>query len=242
MSTSTIAAMITASMALATTLPALAARGDFVDLFGSHTLAGWRQLGGRATFEIEDGVVVGTAVAGTPNSFLCSERSYGDFVLELDFEVDSGLNSGVQIRSHAYEEPTLVRVRGSDGEVQERTMPAGRVHGYQVEIDPSPRAWSGGIYDEARRGWLYDLAGEEHEAARAALRPGEWNRLRIEAVGPRIRTWLNGVPAADLNDELTSEGFLCLQVHSVAAELAGREIRWRDVRLREVGDAGASTE
>ena len=214
---------------------AVGAQDDFVDLLAGG-LDGWQQRGGVAEYALEDGVLVGTAVADTPNSFLCTKRIFSDFVLELEFKVDDGLNSGIQIRSHAYDEASLVTVRASGGELQERVMPAGRVHGYQVEIDPSERAWSAGIYDEARRGWLDQPDGEHQEAARGAFKSGEWNRLRVAAIGTSIRTWLNGIAVADLDDDMTAEGFIGLQVHSVGGDdaLVGARVQWRKVRIREV--------
>ena len=89
--------------------------------------------------------MVGTSVPNTSNSFLCTAHDYGDFELELEFKVDPTLNSGIQIRSECFDKPTEVKT-------EEKTIkiPAGRVHGYQVEIDPSDRAWTAGIYDEGR--------------------------------------------------------------------------------------------
>ncbi len=185
----------------------------WIDLTAGGLEEGWRQLGGAAVYTLEDGVVVGTAVIETPNSFLATEEEYGDFALQLEFKIDDGLNAGVQIRSHS-----------------DRDYRNGTVHGYQVEIDPSERAWTAGIYDEARRGWLFPLAANT-EASRA-LRPGGWNHLYIEAIGPTIRTWLNNVPATFLIDELTASGFIALQVHSVGADGGGRQVRYRRVLLR----------
>ncbi|MDE2851556.1 MAG: DUF1080 domain-containing protein [Acidobacteriota bacterium] len=185
----------------------------WVDLTAGGIEDGWRQLGGAAEYALEDGVVVGTAVVETPNSFLATTEEYGDFALQLEFRIDEGLNAGVQIRSH------------SDPEYRN-----GTVHGYQVEIDPSERAWSAGIYDEARRGWLFPLS--PNPAARGAFRPGDWNHLYIEAIGPEIRTWLNNVPATFLIDEMTSRGFIALQVHSVGPEQGGLQVRYRNVLLR----------
>ncbi|CAN5354758.1 hypothetical protein BH23VER1_BH23VER1_16110 [soil metagenome] len=185
---------------------------------GDH-LEGWSQIGGRAEYEVEDGVVTGTAVPDTPNSFLATDASYGDFILEYEFKVDSRLNSGVQIRS------------ASDPDYK-----GGQVHGYQVEIDPSDRAWTAGIYDEARRGWLAPLSGEGHAEARAAFRQAEWNKVRVRAVADHIQTWLNDVPAADLVDPVTQEGFIALQVHSIGDEsLAGARVQWRNLRIRDLG-------
>jgi hypothetical protein len=105
------------------------------------------------------------------------------------------------------------------------------VHGYQVEIDPSDRAWSAGIYDEARRGWLYEL--RNNEAARKAFKHGEWNKYHIEAIGNSIRTWINGVPAANLDDSMTSRGFIALQVHSMKE--GDVEVKWRNIRILDLG-------
>ena len=185
----------------------------WTDLTAGGLEQGWRQLGGAAEYSLEDGVVVGTAVIETPNSFLATTEEYGDFALQLEFRIDEGLNAGVQIRSH------------SDPDYRN-----GTVHGYQVEIDPSGRAWSAGIYDEARRGWLFPLS--VNPAASRAFRQGDWNHLYIEAIGPEIRTWLNNVPATFLIDEMTPRGFIALQVHSVGPEQGGLQVRYRNVLLR----------
>lgn len=201
----------------------------FKSIFDGKTLTGWVQQGGKAIYKVENGEVVGTAVPDTPNSFLCTRKHYGDFVLELEFKVDSSLNSGVQIRSHVYEKDTTIEIRG-----KKRKKKAGTVYGYQVEIDPSERAYSGGVYDEARRGWLNDLGN--NEAARKAFRQGEWNKFRIVCKGESIKTWLNGVPAADLKDSMTPRGFIALQVHGVGKhkDRVGKQVRWRKIRLKEL--------
>ncbi len=184
------------------------------DLFNGKDLTGWQQLNGSADYTVENGEIIGTTVANSPNSFLATEKTYGDFILELDLLVDSSMNSGIQIRS-----------------LSSPDYQNGRVHGYQVEVDPSPRAWSGGIYDEARRGWLYPL--DLNQRGRRAFRNGEWNHYRIEAIGNSIRTWINGIPCADLIDDMTAEGFIALQVHAVKdPSEAGRQIRWKNIRIQ----------
>jgi hypothetical protein len=208
-------------------------------IFNGRDLSGWVQRGGAAPYRVEGGEIIGTAVVNTPNSFLCTERAYGDFVLELEFKVDARLNSGVQIRSECFDAPRTVELGGKTF-----NLPAGRVHGYQVEIDPDVvrnRLWSGGLYDEARRGWLVPAAGNAAQEAafsddgRRTFRPGEWNHLRIEARGDSLRTWLNGSLRADLRDAVTPRGFIALQVHSIKdASLAGAEVRWRNLRLTEL--------
>jgi hypothetical protein len=213
--------------ALVLIIPAMATAGDnWQSLFDGQSLKGWKQRGGSAKYRAENGELIGTSVPNTGNSFLCTERDYGDFVLELEFKVNSKLNSGVQIRSQCFDEAKQIAHAGKTIKI-----PAGRVHGYQVEIDPSPRAWSGGIYDEGRRGWLNDL--KDNEPARRAFKPDDWNRFRIECRGDSIKTWLNGVPAADLKDALTPKGFIALQVHGVGKTEQPLEVRWRKLRIME---------
>jgi hypothetical protein len=211
--------------------PAVAAEGDgWVNLFNGKDLTGWVRRGGKAKYNVEDGQIVGRSVPNTSNSFLCTTKDYGDFVLELEFKVDPNLNSGVQIRSQCLDAPKTVELGGKKIKV-----PAGRVHGYQVEIDADVkrgRLWTGGIYDEGRRGWLNDLS--KNEAARKAFKPGEWNKLRVECKGDHIRTWLNGVPAADLHDAVTPSGFIALQVHGVGKKAEPMEVRFRNLRIKEL--------
>nr|WP_319511897.1 DUF1080 domain-containing protein [uncultured Draconibacterium sp.] len=187
---------------------------DWTELFNGTDFSGWEQINGNATYEIIDGEIVGTTVSNSPNSFLRTTKTYGDFVLELDLLVDDRMNSGIQFRSLSLPE-----------------YQNGRVHGYQCEIDPSERAWSGGIYDEARRGWLYPL--EQNPEGRKAFRRGEWNHYRIEAIGNSIRTWVNGIACADLIDDMTDSGFIALQVHSIHDKaFEGLQIRWKNIRIQ----------
>ena len=188
-------------------------REPWEPLFNGKDLTEFTQLGGGAPYRVEDGVITGTSRANTDNSFLCTKKSYGDFILEFKVLVDTSMNSGVQIRSHAYVN--------------------GRVHGYQVEIDPAPRAWSGGLYDEARRGWLFDLSG--NPAGRAAFRNNEWNQYRVEAIGNSFKTWVNGVMCTNLVDEEDADGFIAFQVHSIDLRnkpwSEGVEVKWKDIRI-----------
>ncbi|WP_372937931.1 DUF1080 domain-containing protein [Seonamhaeicola sp.] len=182
-------------------------------LFNGETLDGWNQKGGEAKYTVKDGAIVGSTVHNTPNSFLTTNEIYSNFILELDFKVDSSMNSGIQIRSNSF--PYYRN---------------GRVHGYQVEIDPSDRAWSAGIYDEARRGWLNTL--ENNPEAQKAFKQNEWNHYRIEAIGDTIKTWVNDVPAAHLIDDKTTSGFICLQVHSIKEDKKeGTEIAWKNIKI-----------
>jgi hypothetical protein len=233
---------------VALTAPTALADEGWVRLFNGADLAGWVQRGGEAQYAVEDGVIVGSSVLRTENSFLCTTKDYGDFVLEYDFKVDPRLNSGVQIRSECFDAPKQVEWQG-----KAITIPAGRVHGYQVEIDPDvprKRMWSAGIYDEARRGWLFPSDGEAGAQGRAfselgmrIFKPGDWNHVRVEAVGDSIRTWLNGTPCADVKDSMTAKGFVALQVHDIGSDAnkLGAQVRWRNLRIKESSGGALNT-
>lgn len=196
--------LIAAALLAVTAAPAQ----EWEPLFNGRNLKGWKQVAGGARYEARDGMIVGIASDTRRNSFLATRRDYGDFILEFDFMTE-GINSGVQLRSHKDEG-------------------RGVVYGYQFEIDPAPRAWTGGIYDEARRMWLYRMTA--NEPARAAYRDG-WNSARIECIGKSIRTWVNGVPCANLLDDADASGFIALQVHAVGEDMLGSRICWKNLRI-----------
>ena len=191
--------------------------GNWKNLFNGKDLNGWKAVAGKATFTVQDGIIEGSAVFGTGNTFLITEELYGDFILELDLKISHiSSNSGIMTRGQF--DPA-----GQGGK--------GLVYGYQVEADPTPRAWSGGIYDEARRGWFYPL--DLNPAAKAAFKLGEWNRYRIEALGNTIKTWVNGQEVAYFVDDLDARGFIGLQVHSIQnKEDEGRKTYFRNVRIQ----------
>ncbi|HRF01655.1 MAG TPA: DUF1080 domain-containing protein [Pirellulaceae bacterium] len=193
--------------------PALAAADDWVDLFDGKTLEGWTQRNGTATYRVEEGCVVGKTNEGSPNSFLCTDKDYGNFELTFEVKVDDELNSGVQIRSKSIE-----------------SRDSGRVHGPQVEI--STDGMAGHVYGESLgTGWI-----SPDPQATDAFRAGEWNRYRIVAEGNRIRTWINDKPVADIVDDKSGHesGFIGLQVHGIAAGTGPFEVRWKNIRLREI--------
>ena len=192
-------------------------------LFDGRTLDGWVRRNGTAEYRVEDGAIVGRTSEGSPNSFLTTDQTYGDFELEFEVKIDDALNSGVQIRSGTKERATG---EGPDDRV-------GRVFGPQVEIEASP-GLAGYVYGEATgRGWL---TPKERLVPHAQFRNGEWNRYRIVARGPRIQTWLNGQPIEDLTDEAAyaahPEGFIGLQVHGIEPGNGPYEVAWRKLRLR----------
>jgi hypothetical protein len=187
-----------------------------------NNLDNWIQINGPATYELKDGVIIGTTVNSNPSddSFLCTKASYGDFILEFDNFDDTLINSGVNIRSES-----------------QKDYLDGQVYGYQVEIDPSKRAWTGGIYDESRRGWLYPLTS--NPAGQKTFKNGQWNHFRVEAFANSIRTWVNGVPCADLIDDMTASGFIGLQVHGIGNDSSkmGKEVKWKNIMIitKDVG-------
>lgn len=181
-------------------------------LFDGHSLAGWH-LVGDANFSADADSILGQTSTGKANSFLVTDASFSDFLLTLELKNELPGNSGIQIRS---------RVVGTEPKSSYAT-------GYQIEIDPSSRAWSGGLYEERGRGWLQNL--ETNEAGRKAFRPGDWNRYRIECVGPWIRAWVNDVPTADALDPESLSGILGLQVHSGQ----DTKVRFRNLRMHVFG-------
>ncbi len=219
--------------------PAPLKKGDpgVVELFDGTSLDGWVKRGGKANYKVEDGVIVGTSVPNTENTFLCTEKTYSDFILEYDFKTHPEQNSGVQIRSHAFDQETEITL--ADGKVKK--IPAGRVHGYQVEIDANKldRAWMSGVYDEARRGWLFPgiIGGDAAaftEQGKRLYKPEEWNHVRIEAIGDHFKTYLNGELRADFHDSLSSEGFIGLQVHGVGKKEEPFYAMFRNLLIQEV--------
>ncbi len=210
-----IAFLLVIAMLFQGNVKAQKAEKGWTSLFNGKDLTGWKQLNGKAKYEVVNGVIVGTSVLDTPNSFLTTEKDYGDFIFECDLMVDNRLNSGIQFRSES--KPDYNN---------------GRVHGYQMEIDPSDRRWAGGIYDEARRGWLYP--GDLNPVGQTAFRKDQWNRYRIEAIGTDIRTFINGIPVAHIIDDKTLKGFICLQVHGIGknAEREGTQVKWKNIRIK----------
>ena len=206
---------------------AIAEESEWVDLFNGKDLDNWVQRNGVAKYHIDGDTIVGTSVPNTGNSFLCTKDTYKNFILEFEFMGHPDLNSGVQVRSET---------RGKN--------PDGRVNGYQVELEQESRDrwWSGGIYDEARRGWIYPHKDDEEagkkfgEQGEKCWKVGEWNTIRVEAKGDHIDTWVNGEHRAKLVDDMTPEGFIALQVHGVGDKEEPMTVKWRNIRIQVLED------
>jgi hypothetical protein len=206
---------------------------EWTMLFNGEDFSGWHEEDGDPNFYIEDETIIGITEEGLPNTFLVTDKTYDDFVLELDFKIDSSINSGVQIRSTSYEEDTTTPHLTGQLEEVTRDWEAGKFYGYQVEIDPSDRAWTGGFYEEGGRGWLQPVT--ENEEGRKAFKPGEWNHMRIEAEGDHFQTYVNGVKVSDYRDDSASSGHIGLQLHGAwREEQIGQQVMYKNIKLREL--------
>lgn len=212
--------MLGVAMLAAVWKPALAQKADddWEMLFNGKDLTGWKHLNGNHKIEVKDGMIVGTTVPGEPNGFLCTEREFGDFILELEVSIDTTMNnSGIQFRSLSSIDYLNYRL-----------------HGYQMEVDPKPQRWSGSIYDEARRGWLYTT--ELNMSSKTAFKNNAWNHYRIECFGTSNRTWVNGIAVSHLIDEETVKGMIGLQLHSNNPNdpipPGDHQIRFKNIRIK----------
>jgi len=182
---------------------------QWINLFNQKDLTGWTELEGSTKYEAKNDQIIGTTIPNNPVSFLCTDKEFSNFILELDVKVDSPLNSGIQIRSHLNDK--------------------GEVYGYEIEIDPSKRAWSGGIYDCRRRGWIVDL--EDKPEKQKAYKNGEWNHFKIKANGDTIKSWLNKIPIATLVDTLHDPtGFIGFEADG--NKQAGLKIKFKNVYIK----------
>ena len=203
----------------------MCAAEKWLDLFNGKNLKGWERKNGEAIFRVEDKCIVGQSVPNEPNSFLCTKNEYKNFILEFEFMASPTMNSGVMIRGLSTKEYQNFRV-----------------HGYQVELEDEAqeRDWSGGIYDEARRGWLFptkddaEWGKEFGETSKGIWRDGQWNRVRVKCDGDKIQTWINGQQRADLRDDMTTKGFIGLQVHGVGDREEAMTVRWRRIRIQKL--------
>jgi hypothetical protein len=183
----------------------------FVRLLPYQGMEGWKIVGGKAVIERDGDTLHGHGSSGR-NTFLMSDRVFGDFIMEGEIKINAGGNSGWQIRSH-------------------QPKPGNRdsgIRGYQIEVDSTQRRWSGGFYDELRRGWIHPF--EDDQAARQAFKTDEWNHYRIECQGPHVRTWVNGIACADVIDFADLTGVIAFQVHSGKCD-----VRWRNLRILDMG-------
>ena len=185
----------------------------WIELFDGESLDGWRQVNGEAPYAVFEGAIRGTNVFDSPNSFLATNDVFSDFVLEFESRSIGDANSGVQFRTES--------APGTWSGVV----------GYQLDIDPTERRWTGGIYHEGVHVWRHSMA--RNAACQAAYEHGAWNSYRIEAVGTVIATWVNGIPCAHMAGAHHATGFVALQVHAIgqADQYLGSYTEWRRLRI-----------
>ncbi|MDG2359574.1 MAG: DUF1080 domain-containing protein [Planctomycetaceae bacterium] len=220
--------LIALALATSTITSGTAAADDgWKSLFDGKSLKGWTQKNGTAKYKVVDGTIHGTTNEGSPNSFLCSDKEYGNFELEFEVKVHDNLNSGCQIRS---------KTKETDG--KKKNDKYGRVYGPQCEIEASGAngAEAGYIYGEATgRGWL---TSKEDLKPHKVMKDGEWNKFRIVAKGAHIQTWINGKAIADLTDEeifkTHPKGFIGLQVHGIKGGTGPYDVAWKNIRIKEL--------
>lgn len=192
-------------------MPFFSLAQEWEPLFNGKNLKGWEPHGGKAEFEVVDEEIVGKAAFVRENTFLCTKKKYDDFILELEILLPNDLNTGIQFRSEIRKEED-------------------RVFGYQCEIDPSPRRFSGGIYDEARRMWMYPIS--RNPKALNAFEMGKWNKVRVECLGYELHTYINGQMCSRMVDDMTSKGIIGLQVHGIGERRQeGYQVKWRNIRI-----------
>lgn len=203
--------------------------GESITLFNGKDLTGWKSVGGNGQFKVEDGCIVGFGENIKGNTFLRTEKTFTDYEFSFEFKFDdrSG-NSGLMFRAN--QKPS----KGGNG----------RVFGYQCEADNTDRTWTAGLYDEARRGWLFPVKnGSDQDAKNRAaftqqgkklFKWDDWNTIVIRCEGNHIQTWLNGEKRVDLIDDDkkndTREGFFGLQVHGGKS----CNVRWKNIQLKPI--------
>lgn len=195
--------------------PAIQAeKGEWVELFDGKTLTGWNNPYEWGESKVVDGEI---HLVANKKFFLCTDKTYSDFIFEAELKMPEGpANSGVLFRCH---------------------VQPNKAFGYQAECDTSERAWSGGLYDEGRRGWIAPKKPNDspsgdafREKTKGSFKRLDWNKYKIQCEGNRIRIWVNGVLCTDLTDDTDSEGHIGLQHHGEK----GQVYKFRNVRIKEL--------
>jgi len=215
-------------------------KSGYKDLFDGKTLNGWKVINQDWTipepkpdFRVEDNMIVcHTNINNRGGAYLVTEKLYDNFILELDVR-DSSVNSGVQCRGRVWERDTTSE--SFSGVARQSKWRAGYVWGYQIEVDPSSRAWSGGLYEPGNRGWLVSLTHSRYETARKAYKRLDWNHFKIVMNGNRIQTWVNDVPIVDTTDNMSASGFIGLQYHGAGGKSEKDETTmWKNIKIKEL--------
>lgn len=218
----------------------IAKEDGWQDLFDGKTLNGWKVLNqdwenpdSKPDFYIEDNMIICNTTLNTGGGYLVTEKSYDNYILELDVKIDTSLNSGIQCRSQVWEKDTVTTFLTGRGAVVQLNWRAGYVWGYQIEVDPTSRAWSGGLYEPGNRGWLVTLA--DNETAGKAFKPMDWNHFKIVMDGNKIKSWVNDILIVDIIDDMSVSGFIGLQFHGASSELQkNKKSMWKNIKIKEL--------
>lgn len=198
------------------TLPLLSvyAEPESTPLFDGKTLNGWSN-----PYSYGNATVVDQEIHLTSNRkfFLCTDAVFTNFIFEAEVKMPEGKsNSGFLFRCHV--EPN-------------------RAWGYQAEVDTDARAWSGGLYDEGRRGWLAPTKPNDspsgdafREKTKGSFKRYDWNHYKIQVEGDRIRIWVNGCLCTDYIDNTDAAGHIGLQHHGEKGKL----YRFRNIRIQKL--------
>jgi hypothetical protein len=172
-------------------------------LFNGHNLSGW-QIIGTEKWYVEKGLLVCESGPDKGYGYLATERQFKDFDLSLEFKQEANGNSGVFFHS---------------------SFEGTKVAGWQVEVAP-PGHDTGGIYESYKRGWII----KPDKAKDAALKMGQWNKMRIVVRGNQVITYLNGTEMVNHTDPAYGSipGAIALQIH----DGGGIKVRWRKLAVK----------
>ncbi len=176
-------------------------KGKWKNLFNGKNLDGWEltSRGKLASAQVENGEIVCHQVVNTPqHTFVRTKKKYADFILEGDCKLDGDLHTAFLFRM--IEAPDTAKVS---------------LLGYQVKIDPTPRKWTGGVFDDFGNSWRWLHTLEDDARAREAFKMKEWNTFRIEAIGNTIKVWVNDIPTVHLINNKYDKGYIALKIHSM---------------------------
>jgi len=168
-------------------------------LFNSKDFSGWTIVGSTGKVWVQDSAIVCHKVINTPqHTFVRSNKKYGDFILEGENKIEGDFHTGFLFR--CIDAPDTASVC---------------LYGYQVKIDPTPRRWTGGVFDDFGKTWHWLYTLKEDSVARTAYKMKEWNHFRIEAIGSSIKVWVNGTPTCNLINTKYTKGYIALKIHSM---------------------------
>jgi len=198
----------------------------WVSLFNGTDLKGWNLKGSTGKAWVQDGQIHCRQTTNTTeHTFVCTEARYGDFILEVDVKIDGAFNSGILFRC-------VDMPKGARPSQPGKIDPAS-LNGYQVKIDPTPRKWTGGIYEDFGGDWKWYYSLEKDARAQEAFKIGEWNTFRIEAIGKSIKVWVNGVPTANMTHDKYAAGRIAFKIHALGAKAEQPEVtgHFKNVRI-----------